>query len=270
MGDDARGRLAVLALALGALAALVFWPALRFDFVSYDDWRLVRDNPALQGGLSLGALTDAFGRPYYLNWIPLTSLSYQLDAALFGVDPHAFHAVNVALHAAATALLFLALAMLTRRTWPSAFAAALFAVHPLHVEPVAWIASRKDVLSGFFFALCLFAYARYVRRPSLGRYLAVAASACAGLLAKPILVTLPGVLLLLDVWPLGRLADSQRRRLALLEKLPLLAAAAIVAAITYAVQPVVTAGGHGLGVRVANAIDSLGAYLRTFVWPTGL
>jgi tetratricopeptide (TPR) repeat protein len=273
MGDDARGWMAsrtLVALALAALAAVVFWPALGFDFVSYDDWRLVRDNPALREGLSARALADAFAQPYYLNWIPLTSLSYQLDAALFGVDPHAFHAVNVALHAAATALLFLALARLTRRTWPSALVAALFAVHPLHVEPVAWIASRKDVLSGFFFALCLLVYAGYVERPSFGRYLGVAASACAGLLAKPILVTLPGVLLLLDAWPLGRLADPRRRRLALLEKLPLLAAAAGVAAITYVVQPVVTAGGHGLGVRVANAVDSLGAYLRTFVWPSGL
>ncbi|HEX5067043.1 MAG TPA: hypothetical protein VFY49_13070, partial [Myxococcota bacterium] len=107
MGDDARGRRAVLALALGALAAVVFWPVLGFDFVSYDDWRLVRDNPVLQEGLSTRALADAFAQPYYLNWIPLTSLSYQLDAALFGVEPHAFHAVNLALHAAATALLFL-------------------------------------------------------------------------------------------------------------------------------------------------------------------
>ena len=273
MGDDARVWLpsrTALALAIGALAVLAFWPALRFDFVSYDDWRLVRDNPALREGLSLHAVADAFLRPYYLNWIPLTSLSYQLDAALFGLDPHAFHAVNIGLHAAASALLFLALAALTGSTAPSAFAAAVFAVHPLHVEPVAWVASRKDVLSGFFFAACLWAYAGYAARPSLGRYLAVAAAACAGLLAKPVLVTLPGVLLLLDAWPLGRLADPQRRRLAVLEKLPLLAAAAGVAVVTYAVQPVVSAGGHSLEVRIANAIDSLGAYLRTSIWPSGL
>jgi tetratricopeptide (TPR) repeat protein len=276
MGDDARGWLrsrTLLALALAALAGALFAPALAFDFVSYDDWKRVRDNPVVHAGLDAEALRRAFAPSTYRgheSWIPLTTASYLLDADLFGIDPRGFHATNVLLHATATALCFLALSRLTRRTGPSALAAALFAVHPLHVEPVAWIASRKDVLSGALFFLALWLYAGYAERPAARRMLGVIGAATAGLLAKPVLMALPAVLLLLDAWPLGRLADPQRRRLALLEKLPLLAAAAGVAVVTYAVQPVVSAGGHALEVRIANAIDSLGAYLRAFVWPSGL
>jgi hypothetical protein len=261
-----------IALALCALCAAVFWPVLGFDFVSYDDWRLVRDNPQLRDGLSAQAALRALREPYYLNWIPLTTLSYLLDAELFGIAPRGFHATSLLCHALATALLFLALDRLTRETWASAFAAAVFAVHPLHVEPVAWIASRKDVLSGVGFGLSLWCYARYAERPGARRQLALVAAAALGLLAKPVLLALPAVLLLLDLWPLRRpgLASWRGRAALVAEKLPLLALCAAVAAIAFSVQPVVGAGGHSLEVRLANAIDALGAYLLDTLWPVGL
>jgi len=169
-------------------------------------------------------------------------------------------------------LLFLALARLTGGFWASAWVAAVFAVHPLHVEPVAWISARKDVLSGACFAGSLLAYAHYAARPSLARYGALALALCAGLLAKPMLVTAPAVLLLLDAWPLRRLFAPTGGIVwrTLLEKLPLLALAGAVAAVTIAVQPVVGSGGHPFSVRVANAVDALGAYLCDSVWPSGL
>jgi tetratricopeptide (TPR) repeat protein len=262
----------LLSLALAAAALTVFWPAAGFDFVSYDDWLFVRDNPFLREGLSRTAVMRAFRETYEVNWIPLTRLSYHLDAALFGSEPRAFHATNVLLHALASVLLFLALARMSAAVWPSAFVAAVFAVHPLQVEPVAWISARKDVLSGACFAASLLAYARYAERPSFRRYAVLWVAACAGLLAKPMLVTLPAVLLLLDAWPLRRLFGPSGRLapFVLLEKLPLLLPALAVAAVTAMVQPVVGSEGHAISVRVANAIDSLGAYLRVSFWPSGL
>jgi tetratricopeptide (TPR) repeat protein len=269
------GSRAALALAVAALAIGLYLPAASFDFVSYDDWKRVRDNPDVRAGLTAESLRRTLAPGYYRgheSWIPLTTLSYLVDAELFGIDPRGFHATNVVLHATATALCFLAFARLTRRAWPSALAAALFAVHPLHVEPVAWIASRKDVLSGALFFLALWLYAGYAERPSVQRMLAVLAAAAAGLLAKPVLMALPVVLLLLDAWPLGRLSGrSWRARAALLaEKLPLFALATAIGVMTFAVQPVVGVGGHSLEVRAANAIDSLGSYLLDAVWPRGL
>lgn len=265
-------RRALGALALAALALAVFAPAAGYDFVSYDDWKFVRDNPFLREGLTLESVRRVFAESYFANWIPLTLLSYHVDAALFGIDPRAFHASNVGLHALATALLFLALVRLTGEARPSAWVAAVFAVHPLQVEPVAWISARKDVLSGACFAALLLAYAHYAGRPSPRRYAAVALALAAGLLSKPMLVTAPLLLLLLDAWPLGRLRapGGGLARGVLLEKLPLLALAAGVAAVTLVVQPVVGAQGHALPVRVANALDSLGAYLGDFLWPRGL
>jgi tetratricopeptide (TPR) repeat protein len=217
------------------------------------------------------------------NWHPLTWMSHMLDVTLFGVQPGAHHLMNVGLHVLASWLLFGALSRLTSRLWPSAIVAALFAVHPAHVESVAWVAERKDVLSALFWMLTLWAYARYAADTSSVRYLVVLACFGLGLLAKPMLVTLPGILLLLDYWPLGRIVWTDMRsmgafarRAAYLvgEKSPLLVMAAASSFIT------VMAQGHGgafealealsLPVRIANAASSVVAYIGMLVWPVGL
>ena len=196
--------LAVCGLLLLAVIA-VFGQTVSHGFVGFDDNQYVYENPHVSGGLtSAGAdwVIEAF---HSGNWHPLTWLSHMLDCQLYGLKPGGHHLTNVLLHAATAILLFLALRRMTLELWPSAWVAAVFAIHPLRVESVAWVAERKDVLSGLLFMLTLWFYARYVERPgSWGRYLSVVASFALGLTAKPMLVTLPFVLLLLDYWPLGR------------------------------------------------------------------
>jgi tetratricopeptide (TPR) repeat protein len=219
-------------------------------------------------------VATAFTTTLRANWIPVTVISLQVDRRLFGGEPAGTLLTNVALHAAAAVVLFLALARLTGGVWSSAFVAGVFALHPLHVESVAWASMRKDVLSGLCFALCLLAYARYAERPGPGRYAAVALALTLGLLSKPVLVTVPFVLLLLDWWPLGRLRQADQRLLAIREKLPLLALAAVAGVVTWIVQDRAGAvrGGTDLAFadRVANAVDSYGHYLSDAFWPSGL
>jgi tetratricopeptide (TPR) repeat protein len=269
-----RGATAAVCAALAAAVAALYWPAVGFNFVSLDDPVYVFDNPPVRAGLSWAGVQWACTTLHASNWHPLTWLSLMLDATLFGPGPSGFHAVNVALHACNTVLLFL---VLRAEPWPAVLAAALFGLHPLRVESVAWVAERKDVLSGLFWMLSLLAYARYARRPSARRYAAVAGAFAAGLLAKPMLVSLPLVLLLFDVWPLGRwraAAGAPARRALLLEKLPLLAIAGVVALMTLRAQAsqgaVATLGAVPLGLRVANAVVSYGAYLGKALWPVGL
>jgi len=272
-----RVRIPLLALALVALTAAVYAPVRGHDFVDLDDPALVTRNPNLPGGLTAAKVARAFAEPYHANWTPLATLSLQLDYALHGLEPAGYHVANAALHAAAALLLFLALARMTGSPGPSAFVAAVFALHPLHVESVAWVSERRDVLSGFFFGLTLLAYARHAERPSALRLAAATAAGVLGLLSKPMLVTLPAVLLLLDYWPLGRLSSPERAldgkqvRRALAEKLPLVAAVLALAWITFAVQ------GEGgarrelpLDLRVANALCSYALYLRDALWPAHL
>jgi tetratricopeptide (TPR) repeat protein len=202
--------LAVCGLLLLA-AGLVFGQTVRHGFVNYDDDQTVYSNLQVTHGLTAQGVAWAFTHRHYGNWIPLTCLSHMLDCGIYGLNAAGHHLTNVLLHAATAVLLFLMLCQMTGRLWPSALAAALFAVHPLRVESVAWVTERKDVLSGLFFMLTLAAYVDYVRhRPSLLRYLAVTAFFAMGLMAKPMLVTLPAVLLLLDYWPLGRFAGDPR------------------------------------------------------------
>ena len=265
-----------VALALLLALAWVYAGALGHDFLSYDDDLYVTGNPSLRAPLDLAAVERAFARSYDANWIPLTTLSWHLDYAWHGLDPAAFHATNLALHALSTLLLLLALHALTGALAPSAFAAGVFALHPLHVESVAWVVERKSVLAGVFFHAALLAYARSARsaRP---RHLGASASFAAGLLSKQSVVPLPGVLLLLDFWPLRRFADERGVRWAiasLREKgLPIALAVAGSLAVLWAQK----AGGameHGdalpFGVRLANAALAIGAYLREAVWPAGL
>ena len=274
----------LIALVLLGLVAAVFHPVREHDLVRYDDDVYITENPHLRSGLTPGNLVRAFTEPYFANWIPLTMISFQLDHELYGPEPAGYLLTNAVLHALSTLLLFAALTRMTRAMWPSAFVAAVFAVHPLHVESVAWAAERKDVLAGVFWMLGMLAWARYAERPSLGSYGIVALCLALGLLAKPVVVTLPFVLLLLDYWPLRRLApegaaapwplDRARLVRAVLEKLPLLALIAAASAVTFVVQR--QTGGMAdvdqlsFYQRLANAAVSYAIYLVQSVWPSGL
>ncbi len=287
---DRRGSWIALCLFAGALA--LYLPVRGHGFIAYDDGLYVAENPHVASGWSARGVRWAFTSASYAdNWHPLTWLSHMLDVELFGLDPGPHHLVNACLHALNAVLLFVALRALTREVWPSALVAALFAVHPLRVESVAWIAERKDLLAGTFWMLALLAYARYARAPSPARYSRVALAFALGLMAKPATVTLPFVLLLLDVWPLGRLqtripslapthpgtAPGETRgpgsgfRI-LLEKLPLVALAVGASALTLVAQRAGGAISSALpfGERCANALESYWVYLRQAVYPGGL
>jgi tetratricopeptide (TPR) repeat protein len=258
-------------LALAVLAA--YGRVAGHEFIAYDDGPYITENPHVRNGLTLAGLRWACTTFHMGNWHPLTWISHMLDCQGFGLDPGPHHLVSVLLHAATAVLLFVALQRLTGGLWPSAFVAAAFALHPLRVESVAWAAERKDVLAGLFWMLVLLAWERWVRRPSAGRYAAVLVLLVLGLAAKSMLVTLPFVLLLLDVWPLGRWPARPARTL-ILEKVPLLAAAALFSAVTVVAQR--SAGAIGpmehlsLASRAANAATSYVAYLAQTVWPAGL
>jgi tetratricopeptide (TPR) repeat protein len=268
------------ALGLAVLAFAAFMPALSCEFVNYDDPQYVTKNPQVKSGLNADGARWAFTTFDAANWHPLTWLSLQLDASLWtnpegGLDPRGFHLTNVLLHAANAALLFLALRSLTGAFWRSAAVALLFAVHPLRAESVAWVAERKDVLSALFGFAALWAYAGYATAPSVRRYLLTAAPFALSLLAKPMLVTLPCLLLVLDWWPLGRArAPGDWRRLAA-EKLPVFALVAASAAVTLRAQAAGGAVKHreeGFtpAARVENAAVSYAAYLTKTAWPANL
>ncbi len=261
------------AILLSGATAWALSPVLRNGFISCDDGTYVTANPRVAGGLSSESLAWAFSTGHAANFHPLTWISHMLDVSLFGSSPWGHHLSSLLLHAASTALLFLVLEKMTGALRPSAVAAALFGVHPLHVESVAWVAERKDVLSGLFFMLTLAAYARYVESPSLRRFSPVVLALALGLLAKPMLVSLPFVLLLLDFWPLGRLGKESAGRL-VREKLPLFLLVLVSSALTVAAQSrggaVSSLSEFSLPVRVGNALVAYGAYLGKTIWPFGL
>ena len=259
-----------LALALVVLVFAVYARVPSHGFVTWDDEAYVTRNAVVQRGLTSHGMVWAFATPTAPYWHPLTWASHMLDVELFGSWAGGHHLHSVVLHAANTLLLWAFLLHATGARWRSVIAAAVFAVHPLHVESVAWVAERKDVLAGGFWLLAMSAYLRYVRHPSTGRFALVTLLFGLGLMAKPMLVTLPIALLLLDVWPLCRTSTVPIRRLAV-EKVPLVALSAVIAALTYLVQVDVGAvGSVPLPLRIANAINSYAVYLRQFVWPTGL
>ncbi len=275
------GLRAALSLALVAATFAVYGRTAGHDFVDLDDRIVIVQNPLVLAGVTPESVMRAFREPAEANWVPLTWISLQLGYELHGLAPSGFLLGNVALHALASVLLFLALLRLTAAVWESAWIAALFALHPVHVESVAWAASRKDVLSGVFFMSTLLAWAHYAERPSPSRYLAVTLVLACGLLSKPTLVTTPFVLWLLDFWPLDRLAGASgpravTRRVArlLLEKLPLLALSATASWVAYRVQE--SAGAVGAGAQIPfalrwmNALDAVRIYLAQSVWPSGL
>jgi tetratricopeptide (TPR) repeat protein len=264
-----RAALGACAAAIAALVVLIYAPVRDHEYLDYDDMAFLVWNPDIAPA-SLGrAFAIAFQRPLASNWVPLTMLTHQLDRALWGRDATGALLFNAALHALGSVLLLLAFHRLTGRLAPSAFIAAVHAVHPLHVESVAWAIERKDVLSGAFFAALLWQYARYAQSPSLGRWIAACACLALGLLCKPMLVTAPCVLLLLDAWPLRRL-DREAVR----EKAPMFALAALVSILTLNSQSQTGAFAFGLSLpladRAANALVSTVAYLRDAFWPMHL
>jgi protein O-mannosyl-transferase len=253
------------------LTTITVYSQLRhFDFVNYDDPEYVSGNDNVRRGLTPEGLAWAATSAEAANWLPLTRVSHMLDVQLFGLDSGLHHLTNLLFHVVSTLLLFAFLNRATMARWPSAFVAFVFALHPLHVESVAWIAERKDVLCTFFWFFALWAYVRYTERPGLGRYLLVLFLFCCGLMAKPMIVTLPFAFWLLDIWPLRRL-PSPKPRLVFLEKVPFLALSTAVAVITYVVQ-------HGsravkpfpLELRVENALVSYAAYIGKTFWPLDL
>ena len=288
-----------------AITWLVFGQTLSHEFVNFDDHVYVYENPVITGGLTLPGIVAAFTHSHARNWHPLTTISHMLDCQLFGLNAGGHHFTNVFLHTIAVVLLFLVLRQMTggpSRTgslWPSAFVAALFAIHPLHVESVAWISERKDVLSGVFFMLTLSAYVRYARQPSVARYIMMSILFACGLMSKPMLVTLPLVLLVLDYWPLGRgwgmeisgeRSEVRRERSVVsgqwsvvsrrwsvvrglvVEKIPLFALSTASCLATLLVQRQAAGSIDQLPFawRVNNAIVTCVAYIWQMLWPVKL
>ncbi len=263
----------LLCLALVVVTALVYGQVVGFEFVNFDDPGYVIDNPQVTGGVSAENIGWAFTSGYQANWHPATWLSLMLDAQLFGLNPAGYHATNLLLHVLNTVLLFWVLRRMTAAMWPSALVAALFALHPLHVESVAWVTERKDVLSLFWGLLSVWAYVAYCGSGRRSRYVLAAVCLAIGLMAKPLLITLPFVFLLLDYWPLDRVA-RQRATALLLEKVPffLLVVASSVA--TYLAQSrqgaVAEDAVVSFALRLANAVVSYVRYLGKMFWPQDL
>ena len=274
----------VLSLLLVIFTLGVYNQANHFPFIGYDDDRYVYENSHVRSGLTWSTVTWALTSTDEANWHPLTWMSHAFDCQLFRLNAGGHHLSNILLHAVNVVLLFLMLWRATRKLGPSFFVAALFALHPINVESVAWVAERKNVLSTMFFLLTLGAYGWYALKPRWTRYLAVAALFAAGLASKPMLITLPFVLLLLDYWPLGRIQGYSELSEALavkpasttkltLEKLPLLALALASCVITLHAQKsagAVITSQFSLRTRLQNAIYSYAMYVCKAVWPTEL
>src|SRR6267378_724430 len=284
----------VLGLLLVVVTLALYNPVSRNGFVNFDDDRYVTDNPQVRAGIRWSTISWAFTSLDQANWHPLTWLSHALDCQLFHLNPAGHHYTSLLLHAMNALLLFLILQWFTGYTARSLMVAALFAVHPLNVESVAWVAERKNVLCMLFFLLALAAYGWYVRRPGIVRYLGVAILFGMGLMSKPMVITLPFVLLLLDYWPLGRLwwgrapsraacSNSDSRFIVAsppplgrlcLEKLPLLALSAGSAIITMMAQraggAVLSSAEHSPLLRLENAVVCYVLHIKKAIWPSHL
>jgi tetratricopeptide (TPR) repeat protein len=276
---------AVLCILLASATIALYSPVIRYSFVVYDDQEYVGANAHIHGGLAWSTIKWAFTSTEESNWHPLTWLSHAFDYQLFALNPAGHHLDSVLIHGVNAVLLFLLLVWVTKRVGPSLLVAALFALHPLNVESVAWVAERKNVLSTFFFILAVGAYAWYARKPEWRRYLLVAALFALGLMAKPMVITLPFVLLLLDYWPLERMLNGTESgtptsngppRLGfwrlLQEKLPLLSLSAASAWITLIAQRTAarTFEEFPLAIRIENALVAYGLYLWKMLWPARL
>jgi tetratricopeptide (TPR) repeat protein len=271
---------------LAIITTVVYWPAVGFDYVTYDDPKFIITNPHVLGGLTWENVRWAFGTGLDSNWIPLTWLSYMLDVEWSGPTATGLHLTNILLHAANTVLVFLLFRRLTGMHWPSAVLAGLFGLHPLHVESVAWVAERKDVLSTLFWSLAIWMYARYAQGPAGGSprwsngYFPALVFFALGLMSKPMVVTLPFALLLLDYWPLRRIGAgnlfAQRAILVRLtrEKIPFFLLAAVMAGLTFSIhvhrRTVEPLASRPFGMRIANAMIAYSRYLAKTFWPVDL
>jgi protein O-mannosyl-transferase len=271
----------LLCILLAGVTIALYGKVLAYRFVAYDDFEYVTGNPHIRTGLSWSTIKWTFTATYASNWHPLTWLSHAFDYQLFGVNPAGHHFENVLIHAVNAVLLYLLLEWMTKRASPSLLVAALFALHPLNVESVAWVAERKNVLSTLLFFLTLLAYVYYAQRPNWRRYLLVAALFAAGLMAKPMLVTLPFVLLLLDYWPLARMKGSSQSAVnapqfsllkIALEKIPWLVLSAASAWVTLIAQRTAMHSSEEFRftVRIENALVSYSLYLWKMIWPARL
>ena len=257
----------------------IYWEVKEFEFIDYDDYLYVVENPHVHGGLSLKSVAWAFRTSDAANWHPLTWFSHLLDIELYGLNPGPHHLTSLFFHIINTLLLFLTFHRMTGAVWRSGFVAALFALHPLHVESVAWIAERKDVLSTFFWMLTMLSYAWYIEHRKMSRYLLTLLLFMMGLMAKPMVVTLPFVLMLMDYWPLARFQAAIKVGVEkkvkythlVLEKVPLIVITVISSFITIIIQ---TKGGavenYPLNIRFANAIVSYVRYIGKTIWPSHL
>lgn len=269
-----------LTLLIVAACAIVYGQVIGFDFINIDDRAYVWENPAVQSGLNSRSIYWAFTSFYSANWHPLTWLSHMLDAQLFGPWAGGHHLTNAILHTLNSVLVFFVLRSMTGSVWKSGIVALLFAVHPAHVESVAWVAERKDVLSSMFWLLAMFAYVRYARAMKSGDasrwpgMLPVIVCFALGLMAKPMLVTLPFALLLCDYWPLGRLKKLRDLRPLVIEKVPLFILTIVSSVITVIVQSSAGAAASLAAVpfstRLANATISYGRYIRMLFYPVEL
>jgi len=253
------------------LATLAVYSQVRnFAFVSFDDTGGLLGNPQVREGFSWSGIAWAFTTGYASNWFPVTWFSHMLDFQLFGLDAGWHHLINVLIHAVSSMLLFALFKRMTGRLWESAFVAFVFALHPLHVESVAWVSERKDVLFAFFWFLTTWLYLDFMEKRTIGRYLLMTAAFCFGLMSKQMIVTLPLTLILLDVWPLKRTGWKTL----IVEKLPLVALSIAASAIAFLVQrqsgAVQSLASLPFSLRVANALTAYAIYLANFVWPTGL
>jgi protein O-mannosyl-transferase len=278
-----RGLVAAICAGLVALVWFVFGQSIHFPFVNYDDPTYTYEAPEVIAGLSWDGVVWAFTHAHGGNWHPITTISHMFDCGVFGLRAGAHHFGNIVLHSIASVFLFLVLRQMTGKgqsnasaartsDWRSAFVAAVFAIHPLRVESVVWIAERKDVLSGFFFMLTLAAYLHYACKPSIWRYLTMSILFTCGLMSKPMLVSLPIVLLLLDYWPLKRMVDVRTFRNLVAEKFPLfLLSIASAVATLIAQQRAIGSFEHlPLISRVSQALLSYLTYIRQMFWPTKL
>jgi Flp pilus assembly protein TadD len=275
---SAEKRNPIVCLLLAVVTLALYNPVNRHPFVNYDDDRYVTENAHVRQGLTGDTIAWSLTSTEQANWHPLTWMSHAVDVSFFRLNPAGHHLTSVLLHVVNVCLLFLLLMWATRRLGPSLFVAILVALHPINVESVAWVAERKNVLCTFFFFLTLWAYGWYAQKPSWKRYLAVFGSFAAGLASKPMVITLPFVLLLLDYWPLARVDKTGENQTPwsrlVLEKLPLFTLSVASAIITMLAQQsggaVRSATEFPFGVRIANAIYAYAMYLWKMIWPNHL
>ncbi len=277
-------------LFLAVITLAVYWQTFSHQFISYDDGMYITENPHVKAGLTMEGVSWAFTAIRGSNWHPITWLSHMLDVSMFGLHPGPHHLMNAAYHAANSALLFLLLLRMTGANWPSAFAAALFALHPMHVESVAWVSERKDVLSAFFWILTLLFYEWYVKHPGRTRYLLTLCTFVLGLMSKSMLVTLPLVMFLMDYWPLGRVQSGQKGTTVqqtagvsvlkpfpwrlILEKIPFFSMSAIISIVTIYTQhkggAIASVKTLPFSFRAINALWSYVVYMGKMLWPLHL